>query len=413
MKIDNFLQKSERQIVWSSLGRSLWIFLASSLIVLAGLLLTPMGQPGHAHQLAEGRPGLVQSCFQMDALHYRYIVLSGYGFDEGRRSPVAFFPFYPLLCRAVMQLSGLSVEAAMLLVANVGLLGAMMTFHVYLRRRFPEAAIEQIDLMVLLLGLLPTGMFARMPYAESWLMMLALLALLGMRQRWPLLIIAACVALATATRPVGVALLLPLGWHVLRTHERWPERSSALFLYLIIGASGLLAYMAYLAGAFGDPLAFAWTQEHWFMGSKSKEAWSKWFSLLTLEPIWGAWWPDSVHYWGRYDARLPWYFSLLFANAAYFILGWSMVGLGWLHRWLTVEELLLAAGLLLIPYVTRSYEMSMASMGRFVSVVVPMYISLGFLLAGWPRVMQWSLMTWMALGLGINTFLYALNYLIF
>jgi hypothetical protein len=54
-------------------------------------------------------------------------------------------------------------------------------------------------------------------------------------------------------------------------------------------------------------------------------------------------------------------------------------------RWLSSCEVALAAALLFIPYVTRSYEMCMVSGARFAAVVVPTYLVLGPLLARLPR----------------------------
>lgn len=53
-------------------------------------------------------------------------------------------------------------------------------------------------------------------------------------------------------------------------------------------------------------------------------------------------------------------------------------------RWLNGYEIALCIGLLLIPYVTRSHEMCMGSMGRFAAVVFPLYLVLGRLLAKLP-----------------------------
>ena len=72
---------------------------------------------------------------------------------------------------------------------------------------------------------------------------------------------------------------------------------------------------------------------------------------------------------------------------------------------MTGPEIVLSAALLAIPYVTRAYEMCMASHARFAVVVFPAYIVLCRLLGSLPPWVTWvvigaftmMLMTWTAL----------------
>jgi hypothetical protein len=76
-------------------------------------------------------------------------------------------------------------------------------------------------------------------------------------------------------------------------------------------------------------------------------------------------------------------------------------------------EILLGLGLLVIPYVTRGYDNSMYSAGRFAIAVVPMYLVLGQLLSRCPA---WLTALFAALGgfmLGAYTALFAAGYLVF
>ncbi len=66
--------------------------------------------------------------------------------------------------------------------------------------------------------------------------------------------------------------------------------------------------------------------------------------------------------------------SLWFANPIYFVFGAVMIAVGVRKRWLNADEWLLAALLLLIPYLTQSYKGYMASMGRFTAAAFPIYI---------------------------------------
>src|SRR5207253_3893895 len=77
-------------------------------------------------------------------------------------------------------------------------------------------------------------------------------------------------------------------------------------------------------------------------------------------------------------------FNLQFANSIYFLGSAGLIGIGCWKRWLTAEEVLVSVPLLLVPYVTRSFEMCMASQGRFAAAVVPIYPVVGQILARLP-----------------------------
>jgi hypothetical protein len=53
-----------------------------------------------------------------------------------------------------------------------------------------------------------------------------------------------------------------------------------------------------------------------------------------------------------------------------------LVALGLRKRWLSSGEASFSVLALLIPYLTRGYEMGVGSMGRFVSVAFPTYLVL-------------------------------------
>src|SRR5205807_1571849 len=81
---------------------------------------------------------------------------------------------------------------------------------------------------LLAMGLLPTTFFWRMAYTESMFLCVAIVAMVAMGRRWPLPIVAVLVGLATAVRPVGLALLLPMAWHVWNTSAS-PEGEQSPF----------------------------------------------------------------------------------------------------------------------------------------------------------------------------------------
>src|SRR5690606_9035311 len=134
---------------------------------------------------------------------------------------------------------------------------------------------------------------------------------------------------------------------------------------------------------FGEPLAFAQTQENWRTRpavSLGEHA----LALATLEPLWSIFDPASPCWWQRPSAELHPLFSLHLANPIYFLLAIALLVLGWWKQWLNRAEIVFVLCLLAIPYLTRSHEMCMAGMGRFAATAFPLYLVLGRLLAGLP-----------------------------
>ncbi len=76
--------------------------------------------------------------------------------------------------------------------------------------------------------------------------------------------------------------------------------------------------------------------------------------------------------------------SLHFFEPLYFVAAIVLVYVGALKRWLNGYEITLAISLLLIPYVTKGYEQTMASQARYTTVVFPIYIVLGNIMARAP-----------------------------
>ena len=173
---------------------------------------------------------------------------------------------------------------------------------------------------------------------------------------------------------------MPVFWlFVLKTA---PSRRIGWFravAFTPIALSGLIAYMAYQYAAFDDGLAFVRTQEHWCR-REGVSTGEKVQALLSYEPIWSVYDPGDWGYWRRQDSKLPAAVSLSFANPIYFLLGGALLVIGVWKRWLNGRESLLGVLLLLIPYVTRSYEMCMLSQGRFIAANFLIYLVMGRLL---------------------------------
>lgn len=358
------------------------VFFATGLVVLTGVCLGHEFLPAsrQVDHFRTPRPASPEAALaNWDGRWYVQIARDGYSYTPHGMSAVSFFPTFPLAGRWAAQLSGLELELALALVSNVFFFLALVTVYAHGRAtQNPGAAYA-----VLAMALVPTGFFFRMAYSDSLFVFLAALALYGMRRGWPVLACAAVVGLATATRPVGVALVPPLvlvAWWRGGSVTRRVVRVAAA---VAVGVSGLVGYAAYQHVRFGDPLAFARSQSELRFRDPPPPV-EHAIALLTLEPFRAVYETDGTGYWGNFDATLPWSLSLQFANPLYFAATAALVGFGVWRRWVGGLEAVFVAGVLLIPYVTRGYEMGMGSHARYAAVAFPVYLVVGRILAAVP-----------------------------
>ena len=342
---------------------------------------------------------------RFDGLRYRQIVCEGYEYDPRRRSSVAHFPGYPAVAWLVRRGTGLEPGLALLLTSNAFLAGAMVGLGAYVRSRSlggdgplsvarpangsPREAM--VNWTLLAFGLWPMGFFFRTAHSESTFLFFGILSLLGIQRNWPRPWVALLVGATTATRPVGIALWPPYMAWVWQSEQRWRDRVGAMVVFGGLAFWGLAAYMIFQQTTFGDALAFVKTQKHWAI-ARGASLGEKALGLLSLEPFWATYdWRNSVFYWK--DAEPAWaILNCRFLNPIYFGLAIGLVALGAWRRWLNRYETLSAAGLLLIPYVTKGYDNAMLSHGRFAAVVFPAYLVAGQLLQQLPRAIAWTIL---------------------
>lgn len=341
--------------------------------VLAGPLLAAALAPLVPHaQIRSVEADWLGRLSHMDAMNYLRLVNEGYGYNDLGRSNVAFFPVYPLLAWGLLPLVG-SPEVTLLLISQACGVALFFVAHAWFREVVPSRALAATGW----LAAWPGGLFLGIAYSENVFMLLTALLLLGMRRNWPLLVLVLLCGVATGTRPVGVALVPALVLHVWNRRESVVGCLVDLLWVLPWSMAGLLAYMAFQAGAFDDPLAFAKVQQHWRLIPMEYE-YSHWQSLLLAEPIWNVYVPGSARWWAGQEGR--WWQCWALMNPPLWLAALVAVAWGWRRGWLSWPEAVAGLGLLAIPYLTRAYEMSFASFGRFSSVVLPMY-------AVWPRLL--------------------------
>lgn len=257
-------------------ARPLGLYVASRLLVLvaaaAGALVAGTAGrsvPTGPWPAVDGTDiGAFDALLRWDSAWYVQVADRGYSPQvHGAAGAVdAFFPLYPALVRVAGGVLGLSPAVAALLVAT--LTGAAATVLVWqlAHRLCPgedPGSTATADRVAALFAFFPGTVALSMAYSEGLLIALAAACLLALvDRRW--LLAGGCAALATATRPTGLALVLACAWaaavHLRRQREWRALLAPALAPLGAVGFFGLLWVRT------GEPLA-------WFVAQR--EAWGE------------------------------------------------------------------------------------------------------------------------------------------
>jgi len=330
----------------------------------------------------------------------------------------------------IARLTGLDTVVALLIVSHLAFFALLVFFQLYLASRQLDAGLPRVPSHYLdaeskpgdackkslapiyatvLLAVWPTTVFFRMAYSESLFLLLCIVSLYGI-PRWSPLGTTAVIGLATATRPVGVCLIVPFLLQLM-SQCSWRTGLRRVIVYVPLSCWGLVSYMLYQYVAFGEPFGFAKTQEHWRWRGEVPPL-ERIAALLALEPVWGVFDPMDPCYWGRVPPGNP-LLSFQFANPIYFLVAVATIALGAMKRWLTRNEIAVAVPLIAIPYITRGFEMCMNSQARYVSLVLPMYLVLGQLLCRAPAAVSLGLIGLASVNLMVYSALFAARYAVF
>ncbi len=271
----------ERYGLWYALG----VMLFTRIVVMAVALTAPQhrGPRGDPPKWWAGVPTIA-----WDAGHYCEIAENGY--PARPNDTVAFFPAYPLFCRPAMSLfrafmpnrPQLANELAMVVVAHLAALAAVPFIYGWARRK--HGAVAAL-LCVMLISVYPPALCFSSAYADSLLLLCvgAILCLLDSGRIWPAALVC---AVASATRPTGLALALVVAMWSLREDScfrhwwvaRRLMRASAVGL---VSISGFLAFQFHLWQHYGRPDAFVSVQSNW--GDRSRE--NRLFRMLTMKEV--------------------------------------------------------------------------------------------------------------------------------
>jgi hypothetical protein len=250
--------------------------------------------------LLVGRPWW-EGWVNWDSGWYRQIALYGYDYTPGRQGPVAFFPLYPMLMRVGRSLVGSVTGSGVVVTLASGVAAAVLVARWFRERLSPDAAWTAL----LLFLLYPYSFYLFGPLYADALFLLAVIGSFTALERGHPWLAGLIGAAATASRPLGVVLVVGL---VVRTLERrgvfggrlarpvgqtpprtpaerggggrppdqtgepsqaaprWQERLARLRpgdCGVLLAAAGAAGYAFYLWHRFGDPLAFLTIQKAW------------------------------------------------------------------------------------------------------------------------------------------------------
>jgi hypothetical protein len=199
----------------------------------------------------------VQNWHRWDTTWYVIIAESGYHSDP--RS-AAFFPLYPLLVKAVNPVVPGDAFLAALVVSVLACYAALVVVH---RLAADLLGAELGRRTTFYLIAFPTGFFLLAGYNESLFIALAVGSMYAMRrQRWWLAGVLA--GLASASRVAGLLLAVVFVYEYLRQRNFSLRALRPDALWVALAPTGLVAYAAYCASAFHDPLFFQKQQAVWF-----------------------------------------------------------------------------------------------------------------------------------------------------
>jgi hypothetical protein len=352
------------------------------------------------HLFLDG-PRWLDAWFQGDSGWYYRIADQGYSYTPGQQSPIAFFPTFPLLVHAVGVLLGGDYSTAAGLVTLACAAGVVMLFADWVRSRVqPRTAVVAVALLLVY----PYSFFLYGSGYGDASFLLSALGAFALLERRHYVLAGLVGALATAGRPVGIAVAVGLVVRAVEmiAQDRAARRDTAVLVgtaagsgsaaagppgvraaeragpvafrellrsvrflrwrqaVLLVSGAGLLAWMVYLGVRFGDPVAFATVQgaPGWNQGGGPRT----WFKV----PFFGA------LYFGRWDDVILVVPQALVGVAAVLLVRTVWRRFGWGYTAYTVVSLA-------IPLIgTKDFMGS----GRYVLAAYPVIAAAAVVLTG-------------------------------
>jgi hypothetical protein len=314
--------------------------------------------------------GVMSVLLQWDAeLWYVSIARYGYTYSPDFPSSMGFFPFYPLLikiCSYVFR----NVNFAALLVSHLCFITGALLFNALINVDYKDQRINRAAIALLMFS--PVSFFFSNAYTESTFLMLSVGAFLAARRgHW--LVACLCGGCLTATRNVGMLISLPLLVEYLRqTWQPFPSNWRALLhpriLLLGLVPSGFGCFMLFGYLKFGNALAYLEATKVW--GRKFVPPWETLANVQILPRFY------------------QWFFLAILAVG---ILLW----IGCFFCRLRASYLIYATLLIGIYTCGNSLE----AIPRYLTIVFPLFITLGIMAARF----RWSYLPTLACSTALLT----------
>jgi Gpi18-like mannosyltransferase len=284
-----------------------------------------------------------------DGGHYIGIAQNGYLYFN----QYAFFPFYPLLIKWLGNLFNNNYLLSSLLISNLALIFSIFLFNKLVSLDF-DHQIRQRTLIYLLI--FPSSFFLVAAYSES-LFLLGVLASFYFVRLKKYLLASIFVFIASATRPIGILILLPILYEYLAHKEFQFKKIDINFFYLFTSSAGFLIYPIFLQFKFGNPLIFISSQSYWgrLPSQPANLIWESYLYLFSLKQF------GSQNY-----ALLAFNFGVVIF--AFWLIIYS-------YKKIRPSYFIYSVLMLIVPLLTGSFS----SMIRFILPVFPIFICLAML----------------------------------
>lgn len=268
----------KRVVVRRSFYYPLMIFLVSRLMLVAvsflgdsSLLNMPDRKVVHGQvpPLVYSYPKnfFIDDMTRWDGAQFISIPNEGYFYSLSRFSNVAFFPLFSLSMFFLSSLTHLDLAASGVVLSNLYFLMALYVTYFFVQERWGGEKVASATL--LFLAAFPTSFFYSAVYSESLFLLLSVSAFwLLEKKRW--IPGGFVIALATATRVVGLALIPVLLLFLIEEAQKrrltWRKDAASLsrmVAAILISPLGIIGYSLYLYSKFKDPFAFLHAQSVW------------------------------------------------------------------------------------------------------------------------------------------------------
>ncbi len=351
---------------------------------------------------------------RFDGNWYVLIASRGYWFEGvDAQGPVAFFPAYPSVLWALHSITRVRVELLGTIVTLACGAGAVVAVYRWLADRLDDHT-ARIAFVTLLVYPYAFYLFGAV-YGDALFLVAAVGAFL-LLERDHTVLAGLAGAVATATRPVGLALVLGLVAVALwrrRAVERTDGHRLPRIVWhrlrpadagVLISAAGLGGYMTYLWVRFGHPFAFQQVQQAqgWDQGTGPRT----WFKITWLQQFTNS--PGWLRDWVQHGD--PGTFQRLQYATTVIVQGLLVLGFCVL-TWFVWKRLgwgygVYCAAMLAIALIgTKDFQ----GTGRYLLALFPCFAVLGGLLAERPR-LRWTWWTASAALLGLWAFAFGRGY---